>query len=191
MRGRPILAASLTLAGGVAAGLGSFLAWAEISAGPFSERPSGISGWEGKATLIAGVVMVAAAVRVFVGSTDALGRLRPSAILGGLVAAGVGVYTAVTAEGQLLDSAAAELSRAVVQDALDSGLLRLSISIGVYVVVAGGALAIAGALASWGIREADGSGSGPGLTGWAASPPSTSPTQPPPSSSWVEPPDQP
>jgi hypothetical protein len=190
--GRATLAATLTLAGGVAAGVGSFLTWAEISAGPISERASGVSGWEGKATLVAGVVLIAAAVRAFAGATDALARLRPSAIIGGLVACGVGLYTAITAQEQLLDAAAAELSRSVVQDALDSGLLQLSISIGLYVVVAGGVLGIAGALSSLGVGQARVPGAGPGLTGWAAPVPPSSPAPPPPPTSapspWATPP---
>ena len=193
MAGRATLAASLTLAGGVAAGVGSFLTWAEISAGPISERASGISGWEGKATLIAGLVLIAAAIRVFTGGFDALSRLRPSAFVGGLVAAGVGLYTAVTARDQLLDAAEAELSRSVAQDALDSGLVELSISLGLYVVIAGGALGILGALASLGVREHAAAGSGSGLTGWAApsgSPGAPAAPAPPPggASPWATPP---
>jgi len=189
--GRATLAASLTLAGGVAAGVGSFLTWAQISAGPVSETATGISGWEGKATLIAGIVMIAAAVRVFTGSVDALARLRPSAFVGGLVAAGVGVYTALTAKEQLLDAAQAQLPRSVVQDALDTGLLQLTLSIGLYVVIAGGALGVLGALASLGARRAEASaGAGSGLTGWAASPPPPAPPAPPgpPPSPWSVPP---
>jgi hypothetical protein len=180
MTGRATLAASLTLAGGVAAGVGSLMTWAEISAGPISEHASGISGWEGKATMIAGIVLVVAAIRVFTGATDALPRLRPSAFVGGLVAATVGLYTAMTAKEQLLDAAEADLSRSVVQDALDSGLLQLSISLGLYVVIAGGGLGILGALSSLGAREPAVAGRGAGLTGWATSshPPAATPVTP-------------
>jgi hypothetical protein len=177
--GRATLAASLTLAGGVAAGVGSFLSWAEVSAGPLSEQANGISGWEGKATLIAGVVMAVAAIRVLTGGFDAPSRLRSSASIGGLAAAGVGLYTAVTAKEQLLDAAEADLPRSVVQDALDSGLLELSISLGLYVVIAGGALGVLGALVSFGARESAAAGSGSGLTGWAAPAASPSPGGPP------------
>lgn len=185
MHGRATLAASLTLAGGVAAGVGSFLTWAEISAGPVSEQASGISGWEGKATLISAIVLLAAAIRVFAGSLDGLARLRTSAFIGGSVAVGVGLYTALTAKEQLLDAAAVELSRSVVQDALDSGLLQLSLSIGLYAVIAGGVLGVLGGLATLGVREPSATGAGPGLTGWAAPaspPPPTSPPPAPPSS---------
>ena len=168
MSGRVTLAASLTLAGGVAAGVGSFLTWAEVSAGPISEQASGISGWEGKATLIAGLVIATAAIRVFTGRFDALSRLRRSGLVGGLVAAGVGLYTAATAKEQLLDAAEAELPRSVVQDALDSGLLEISISLGLWVVIAGGTLGLLGAIVSLGVREPVAAGSTSGLTGWAA-----------------------
>jgi hypothetical protein len=190
--GRATLAASLTLAGGVAAGVGSFLSWAVVSAGPLGEQANGISGWEGKATLIAGLVMAAAGVRVFTGGSDALSRLRVSSLVAGLVASGVGLYTAVTAEQQLLDAAEAELPHRVVQDALDSGLLELSISLGLYVVIAGGALGILGAIVSLNVRE-PAAGSGAGLTGWAAPAaprpggPPTPPSSPAPSP-WATPP---
>jgi hypothetical protein len=175
LRGRSTLAASLALAGGVAAGVGSFLTWAEISAGPLTERASGVSGWEGKATLVAALVMITGAVRVFIGAYDALDRMRPSALIGGLVAAGVGTYTALTAKDQLLDAAQSELPRSVVQEALDSGLLVLSISVGLWVVIAGGALGVLAAIVS-----SDGSrgrlpGSGGGLTGWSAPVPAPPP----------------
>ena len=42
----------LALAGGVLAVVGSFLSWAEVSAGPFTEQATGIDGWEGKAALV-------------------------------------------------------------------------------------------------------------------------------------------
>jgi hypothetical protein len=194
LSGRATLAASLTLAGGVAAGVGSFLSWAEVSAGPLGEQANGIAGWEGKATLIAGLVMAAAGVRGFTGGFDALSRLRVSSLVAGLVAFGVGLYTAVTAERQLLDAAEAELPRRVVQDALDSGLLELSISLGLYVVIAGGALGILGAIVSLSVRGPAATGSGSGLTGWAApaAPPSPGgpPTAPlsPGASPWAIPP---
>lgn len=188
MGGRATLAASLTLSGGVAAGVGSFLPWAEISAGPVSEQATGISGWEGKATLIAAIVLIVAAVRVFRDAPDAIARLRPSAIVGGLVAIGVGTYTALTAREQLLDAAEAELSRSVVEEALESGLLQLSLMLGLYVVIAGGALGILGAVLSFGVRRPETSPTVSGLTGWAAP---TPPPAPPPSarpSPWATPP---
>jgi hypothetical protein len=65
--------------------------------------------------------MAAAGVRVFTGGSDALSRLRVSSLVAGLVASGVGLYTAVTAEQQLLDAAEAEPQGA----RLGLGLLEL------------------------------------------------------------------
>lgn len=171
MSGRATFAASMALAGGVAAGVGSFLPWVEFSAGPISEQATGISGWEGKATLIASVVVIVAATRVFMGGADASSRLRGSSSVGGLVAVGVGLYTAITAREQLLDAAEADLSRVVVQDALDSGLLELSLAIGLFVVIAGGALSVLAAVVPAGPSEIVRSPSGRGLTGWSTVPP--------------------
>src|SRR5918995_5863214 len=109
MPGRAVLAGVLALAGGVLAVVGSFLTWAEVSAGPFTEQAKGIDGWEGKAVIVAGAVMVAAGIRVLAGSHQAMARLRPSAAIGGLAAAGVGLYTAFTIRDQLIEAAAMEL----------------------------------------------------------------------------------
>jgi hypothetical protein len=176
--GRTTIAATLALAGGVAAGVGSFLAWAEISAGPFTEQARGIDGWEGKATLIAGIVMAAGAVRVFLQRPRAASRLAIRGVLGGVVALGVALYTAATARDQLLDAAETQLSRAQVERALDSGLLELSLAFGLFVVIAGGVQGILGGLLSIGTRE-EAATSGRGLTGWSAPPP-LGPSDPPP-----------
>ena len=171
MRGRTTLAASLALAGGVAAGVGSFLVWAEISAGPFSERATGIHGWEGKATLIAGIVMAAAGIRVFLGAADAISRLRVRAAIGGLVAAGVGIYTALTAREQLVDAGAATVPRAELEQALETGLLKFALGFGLYVVIAGGIQGVLAALVAMCARDDTPAPSGRGLTGWAVEPP--------------------
>jgi hypothetical protein len=167
MRGRAVLAGALALAGGALAVVGSFLPWAEISAGPFTEQAKGIDGWEGKAAIIAGAVMVAGGIRVLAGSHQAMGRLRPGAAIGGLVAAGVGVYTAVTIRRQLIDAAATELPRAEVERALDNGLLQLTIAIGLYLVIAGGIQGIVAALVALGARDEPVAPSGAGLRGWS------------------------
>jgi len=114
----------------VAALIGSFLGWAEITAGPFSEQARGIDGWEGKATIIGGAVMLVAGIRVVAGSHQAIARLRPRAAIGGSVVAGVGIYTVLTVRDQLVDAAATQLPRAEVERALDTGLLELSIGVG-------------------------------------------------------------
>ena len=192
MGGRAAVAGVLALAGGVAAVVGSFLPWAEISAGPFTEQAKGIDGWEGKAAIVAGIVMIVAGARVLAGSHQAIARMRPGAAIGGLLAFGVGLYTALTAREQLLDAAQGQLPRAEVERALDSGLLELSIAIGLIVVIAGGAQGILAALLTIGAGEpSPAPTSGGGLRGWSVdptppSPPSSGgPTMPPP------PPDEP
>src|SRR5262245_29732422 len=182
MGGRAAVAGVLALAGGVAAVVGSFLPWAEISAGPFTEQARGIDGWEGKAAIVAGIVMIVAGVRVLSGANRAVGRMRPGAAIGGLVAFGVGLYTALTAREQLLDAAQGQLPRADVERALDSGLLELSIAIGLIVVIAGGAQGIVAALLSIGASDPTAApASGAGLRGWSAGPlPPTSSESPAP-----------
>ena len=168
MPGRAVLAGALALAGGVLAVVGSFLAWAEVSAGPFTEQAIGVDGWEGKAAIVAGAVMVAAGIRVLAGSHRSMARLRPSAAIGGLVALGVGLYTALTIRDQLVDTAATELPRAEVERALDRGLLELTIGIGLYLVIAGGVQGVVAALVALGSRDAPAASSGAGLRGWSS-----------------------
>jgi hypothetical protein len=168
MPGRAVLAGALALAGGVLAVVGSFLAWAEVSAGPFTEQAIGVDGWEGKAAIVAGAVMVAAGIRVLAGSHRSMARLRPSAAIGGLVALGVGLYTGLTIRDQLVDTAATALPRAEVERALDSGLLDLTIGIGLYLVIAGGIQGVVAALVALGSRDAPAASSGAGLRGWSS-----------------------
>jgi len=173
---RASVAGVLALVGGVAAVVGSFLPWAEISAGPFTQQPKGIDGWEGKAAIVAGLVMIVAGARVVAGSRQAISRMRPGAAIGGLVAFGVGLYTALTARDQLLDAAQGQLPRAEVERALDSGLLELSIAIGLIVVIAGGAQGIVAALLSIGVSEPAVPTASGGLRGWSNNPPTRAPS---------------
>jgi hypothetical protein len=181
---RTTIAAALALAGGVAAMVGSFLPWAEVAAGPFAEQAAGIEGWEGKATLLGGVVMAAAGVRVFLGSDDAISRLRVGAAIGGVATTAIGVFTALTARDQLLDAGGSDVPRAQLEAALNAGVLELAIGVGLYVVIAGGVQGAISALVAWGVRDGSATGSRAGLTGWAAPPP---PPAPPPPSSGSEP----
>jgi hypothetical protein len=167
MPGRAVLAGTLALAGGVLAVVGSFLSWAEVSAGSFTEQARGIDGWEGKAAIVSGVVMVAAGIRVL-GSHQAMARLRPSAAIGGLVAVGVGLYTALTIRNQLVETMATKLPRAEVERALDSGLLELTIGIGLYLVIAGGVQGVVATLVAFGFRDEPVAPSGAGLRGWSS-----------------------
>jgi hypothetical protein len=153
-----VTAAVLAVVGGVVAVAGSLLAWAKASVGASSFSAKGIDGWEGKVTIVAGAVMLAVGASALVGAEGARARLRVSAIAGGVAAVGVGIYTALTATDQIVDSAASEIAselgvpveqaRSTVQAAVDHGLLQLSLQVGLYLVIAGGVLGIvAGILA--------------------------------------------
>jgi len=93
-------------------------------------------------------------------------------ILAGIVGGGIGMYDALTAKDSVLDAAAEELAptfgasaqqvRTVLDQAIDAGQLSVSISIGLYVVIAGGVVALAG-----GILGLRGSGE-PAVPGQAA-----------------------
>ena len=87
-------------------------------------------------------------------------------ILAGIVGGGIGLYDALTAKDSVLDAAAEELApafgvsaqqvRTVLDQAIDAGQLGVSISIGLYVVIGGGVVALVG-----GILGLRGSGSLP------------------------------
>ncbi len=201
------LAAGLAVVGGIAAAVGSILAWAKASAGPFSVSAKGIDGWEGKVTLVGGIIMLIAGVTAFVGARGAKARMRVSTLIGGLAAAGVGIYTAVTAEDQVIEGAAGEIAKqlgislseatASAEQAVDKGLLSISLSIGLYLVIAGGIIGIlAGVLALTGKEMVPAmpgpAPSGAGLTGWSApAPPPARPAGQPQASPWATPPPTP
>jgi hypothetical protein len=85
-------------------------------------------------------------------------------ILAGIVGGGIGLYDALTAKDSVLDAAAeelapsfgasAELVRTALDQAIDAGQLSVTISIGLYVVIAGGIVAlVAGILGLRGSSE--------------------------------------
>ena len=130
----------------------------------------GVDGSDGYITLVAGLVAVVAGV-VMAKSTRRL--LAVLVILAGIVGGGIGLYDALTAKDSVLDAAAEELApafgvsaqqvRTVLDQAIDAGQLGVSISIGLYVVIGGGVVALVG-----GILGLRGSGSLPFLTRTAA-----------------------
>lgn len=141
----------LALIGGALLAIGSFLAWAEVSGGGVSTSAAGIDGTDGWITLIAGLVAIAVSLVALRAGRRMLAVL---AIVAGLVGGGVGVYDALTAEDSVLDAAAEEIApqfgasaeevRVLLDEAIDAGQLSISISIGLYMVIAGGVLAIVG-----------------------------------------------
>lgn len=174
-----LAAPAFAVVAGILAVAGSLLAWAEASIGPASFSAKGIDGWEGKATLVGGAIVLIAGSAAFVGTHDARARLRGSAFVGGLLAAGVGIYTAVTARDQIVDAAVAEIAalgvpepeaRSTLELAMERGELTLSLKTGIWLVIAGGVLGVlAGVVAM--VRRTPpmpASAGASGLTGWAA-----------------------
>jgi hypothetical protein len=167
----PSLGAILAIVGGALAAIGSFLTWIKVTIdftelGQFISQQTGqplppgvlpanqtqsfagTSGSDGKITLIAGVVAIVAGV-VLIAAKSRSAR-RAAAVLGaigGLVALALGVYDATrvdTEKDKALDQAQAQFAqlpelRSVIDRAVDAKL-----GIGIYVVIAGGALALIG-----------------------------------------------
>lgn len=171
----------LAVVGGILAVVGSLLAWAEAAVGPASFTAKGIDGWEGKATIVGGTILLVGGIAAFLGSAGAVDRLRSSAVGGGIVAAGVGAYTALTARDQIVDAAVAEISstfavaeaeaRALLEQALDRGELVLSLQVGIWLVIAGGVVGVFAGLVAIGSRASAPpmpAPRGDGLRGWAA-----------------------
>ena len=154
--GRPSapMAAILAIVGGALLAIGSFLTWAEVSGGGTSVTATGIDGSDGWITLVCGsVVLVAGLTFLRTGGKRAIAVF---AILAGIIGGGLGLYDALTAEDRVLDDAAEELAtefggtkeevRALLDEAIDSGQLGISLGVGLYMVIAGGALGIVGGI---------------------------------------------
>jgi hypothetical protein len=167
---RTPVAGILAIVGGALVALGSLLAWAEVSGGGRSVTARGVDGSDGYITLAAGIVALLVGIAM---TRQAKRMLAVLAILAGLVGGGVALYDALTADDGVLDAAAEELApslgasaeqvRVALDEAIDAGQLSVTISLGLYVVIAGGVVALLGGI--FGLRgsaEADGgSSSGP------------------------------
>jgi hypothetical protein len=166
------VAGILGLVGGALMALGSFLAWAEVAGGGTSVIAKGVDGSDGYITLVAGLVAVVAGIVIVTGTGRVLAAVL--VILAGIVGGGIGLYDALTAKDSVLDAAAEELApsfeasaqevRTVLDQAIDAGQLSVSIGIGLYVVIGGGVVALAG-----GILGLRGSGE-PAVPGQGATP---------------------
>lgn len=150
---RAPVGAILAIVGGALLAIGSFLAWAEVSGEGTTVTAKGVDGSDGYITLAAGAV----ALLVGIAMTRRTKRmLAVLVILAGIVGGGIGLYDALTAKDSVLDAAAEELAptfgvsaeevRAVLDQAIDAGQLSVSISIGLYVVIAGGLVALVGGI---------------------------------------------
>ena len=150
---RAPVGAILAMVGGVLLAVGSFLAWAEVSGGGTSVTAKGVDGSDGYITLAAGAVALLVGIAM---TRQARRTLAVLVILAGIVGGGIGLYDALTAKDSVLDAAAEELAptfgasaeevRAALDQAIDAGQLSVSISIGLYVVIAGGVVALIGGI---------------------------------------------
>lgn len=148
---RPSFGPGLMIVGGLLAGLGSLLAWAKLEAGPDSATAKGVDGSDGYVTLVAGLVIVVCGLVSVARPRRSLAIL---AIVGGIGAAGIGLYDAVTAEDSAIDALASELAggfgvsesqaTALLREAVDQGLVSITLRYGIYLVIGGGALGIVG-----------------------------------------------
>ena len=182
--GRTPVGAILAIAGGALLAIGSFLAWAEVSGGGTSVTAKGTDGSDGYITIGAGIVAVLVGILLLRRAQRALAIL---AILAGLVGGGVAVYDALTAKDSVLDAAAEELAptvgatpeqvRVLLDQAIDSGEISISLSIGIYVVIAGGVLALVGGVLS--LRGAPKEERAEPGSGWSAPAPSVADEPPP------------
>ena len=208
-RRRAPIGAVLLLIGGALGAIGSFLTWADVRVADVSASAKGVDGSDGYITIVAGLIAIVAGIAALRAPKRAIAVLG---IVAGLVLMGVGIYDAATAEDNVLDSVAEEIAptlgtpveqvRDILQQQADSGQLDISIAIGLYAVIAGGALAlIGGVIAAVAPKRAEVASPMPATDGpprtaaatgeaaWPASPPSTtgppsaSPPPPPPGTS--------
>jgi hypothetical protein len=143
---------TLAIAGGALLVVGSLLSWAEISGGGQSQSVSGTDATDGWVTLVAGLVAIAAGIAAL---REARPPLALAAGISGAFGVGFGLFDALTLKDSALDSVAEETSaasgvsfqelRTLLDVLIDNGQLGISIGIGLYVVIAGGLIAIMGA----------------------------------------------
>jgi len=182
------LGGALAVLAGVAAVVGSILSWTERSVTGFSATAKGINRWEGKATILGGVILLVGGIGALA-APGARALLRATAIVGGGIAAGFGIYAALTAKDQVIDDAASEIgkqlgiplnqARTALQEAIDQGALKISLEVGLYLVIAGGLVGIAVGLLALARRASSpplATPSGAGLTGWTTPAPPVSPS---------------
>ena len=153
------IGAILAIVGGALLAIGSFLSWATVSGAGTEVSAKGVDGTDGYVTLVAGLVALATGLAAMKAGRRALAIV---AIVAGIVGAGLGVYDATTAKDSVLDAAADQVAaqvgatpaevRDLLDAAIDAGQLGISISFGLYIVIAGGVLAIAGGALQMGAK---------------------------------------
>jgi hypothetical protein len=148
------MVALFAIVGGALAA-GSFLDWANLSGAGQQVSAKGTDGSDGYITLVAGIILILYGVAGLIGNGMGTKKaMAMIAIVTGLVLGGVAAYDAVTAKTVLRDQAASQVAsnagvskaqaRAFLDQAVDSGQVVISLSFGLFVVIAGGVLGTLG-----------------------------------------------
>ena len=118
----------------------------------------GVDSSLGYTALAAGLVALGVGIVMTTGVAPPalVGTLAALVIFAGVVGCGVGIYEALTTQDSILDAAAKKLAtsfgsteraRALLDRAVDAERISISVGIGVYIVIAGGVVALAGGIA--------------------------------------------
>ena len=148
------------IVGGIALAIGSFLNWATVSvnfdkiatalgidpaqipAGVRAQGTVSVTGWksgDGKWTLVAGVVVAVAAVLLTMASSrQVVGIVM---LVGGAVGGGLALYDATIQKNNAIDNAAAQFTNIGLPGTIRD-YFSVSLGIGIWLCIAGGALAI-------------------------------------------------
>ena len=148
------------IVGGIALAIGSFLNWATVSvnfdkiatalgidpaqipAGVRAQGTVSVTGWksgDGKWTLVAGVVVAVAAVLLTMASSrQVVGIVM---LVGGAVGGGLALYDATIQKNDAIDNAAAQFTNIGLPGTIRD-YFSVSLGIGIWLCIAGGAVAI-------------------------------------------------
>jgi hypothetical protein len=155
---RGSVAGILTLVGGALTALGSFLSWARVDAAGASISARGTDGWDGYATAVCGIVLILYGIGRMTGAAVGARRAFGAIAVGaGLIGGGVALYDASVAKREIVDQAAAAIgdragipttqARGLLDAAISSGQVTISLALGIYVVMIGGGLGVSGGIA--------------------------------------------
>jgi hypothetical protein len=161
-RVRPGLTEMLVVLGGAAAAVGAFLEWFRVrinlkNLATVSRTVSSNAPLADRNVVVgAAVVAIVGGLLMWVWRTDrARAVLGVLALLGGLVAGGLAGFDAVTSQERFIEANAPKLARngqvtltmakRLYQGLFDSGALKMSLAVGIYLAIAGGVVAMAAA----------------------------------------------
>ncbi len=145
--------------GGLLAVVGSVLVWFSVKADTSSlggqvmtNSVKGTDASDGKVTLVAGLIVIGVGLAIALGwAARARRGLSVLVILAGAAAGGLALYDVLTAKSQVIDAAVDEVGnaglgvgqvRGLLEEAFDTGILKITPGIGIILVIAGGALAL-------------------------------------------------